>query len=206
MKLSNIIALSAGFLFSHQVLATVSSLTNPGEEVSMATNTVIPQESMMIDTPASVDAPASVETNALESDLMKHLGWSKKDSQVLTGFLNAIDQISTIVGEKAQRHLDQPTLDMLAEFQLGASQLMADAGYEYREVANHHRVLTRIRQDYHPAAFSDVIEKLVMGLTGLLEKLKRAARGNDVLTKVLNLVTNILHSLGRYLEKLLTPK
>lgn len=215
MKFNTLITLSAAALLFQQVLA--SDATTPsmnGEELSVASgaDTVLsspapvdmqtPQE-----IPQVVDAKDAKQPNTLEADLIKNLGWSKKDSSILTGFLNAIDQLSTIIGEKAQQHLDQATVDMLAEFQIHARDLMANAGYEFRQLADSHRVLARISTVHTSAdGFASVIEKLITGLVGLLDQLKTSVKGNEPLTKLLDLVENLLKSLGTYLEKLLAKK
>jgi hypothetical protein len=184
-----------------------------GEEISVASGT-----ESVLSSPVPLDMQAPQEDapqiavdaevpNSLEADLIKNLGWSKKDSSILTGFLNAIDQLSTIIGEKAQQNLDQATVDMLAEFQIHARDLIANAGYEYRQGADNHRVLTRISTVHQSAdGLAGTIEKLVSGLVKSLDKLKTSAKDNEALTKLLDLVEKLLKSLGTYLEKLLVKK
>ncbi|SAL99548.1 hypothetical protein [Absidia glauca] len=214
MKFNSLITLSAAALLFQQVLAADATAPSMnGEELSVASGT-----ESVLSSPVPVDMQAPQEDapqiavdaevpNSLEADLIKNLGWSKKDSSILTGFLNAIDQLSTIIGEKAQQNLDQATVDMLAEFQMHARDLIANAGYEYRQGEDNHRVLTRISTVHQSAdGLAGTIEKLVSGLVKLLDKLKTSAKDNEALTKLLDLVEKLLKSLGAYLEKLLVNK
>ncbi|SAL99557.1 hypothetical protein [Absidia glauca] len=103
-----------------------------------------------------------------EAELIESLGWGKKESQALTHFLRSVDQLGDLVH---QQQVDPATTALLDEFQGHARDLMAHAVYEYLQLANNPRVLSRLSSE----------EGLVMNfldtLTRLLAKVRAPTAG-----------------------------
>jgi hypothetical protein len=103
-----------------------------------------------------------------EAELIESLGWGKRESQALTHFLRSVDQLGDLVN---QQQVDPATTALLDEFQGHARDLMAHAVYEYLQLANNPRVLSRLSSE----------EGLVMNfldtLTRLLAKVRAPTAG-----------------------------
>ncbi|KAI8330101.1 hypothetical protein BC941DRAFT_456954 [Chlamydoabsidia padenii] len=208
----NIIAISAAVLVFQQVVfaapadgatqmeevATVNSdvIANNNEQIASQIQDAV---SMNLNTPAP-----STNDNALESDLVAHYGWDKKSTQVLTSFLDTIDRLGEMVGPE---NLDAKSAALLAEFQTQARELIAQAGYEYRQLADNRRVLTRISTEaYHEQLIPELLQSLLKTLGDLLTKLKGSIKGDDVISKVLSTVLDLLINVGKALSDMLKPK
>ncbi|KAI8089039.1 uncharacterized protein BX664DRAFT_349460 [Halteromyces radiatus] len=149
--------------------------------------------------------------NALEADLIRKLGWEKTDSQVLTNFIEAVDKLGNMVDQEG---MDSATSNMLSQFQANARQLINNAGYEYRLLADNRRILSRVsgteQNTYREEMLNTLIERLVRGLVELLNSL-RTGQGNapmntEVMNRLVGLITSVLQSVGRSLQDSLFPR
>lgn len=106
----------------------------------------------------------------LEWDLTQTLGWSKQEIKTMARLLTTIDRISTVVTGEPQ--MDPATVALVAEFQSDAHALIATPALLRASATG-------------PTGFAGLVEKLLMGLIDLVDKLKKATEGNDFFTKVL---------------------
>ncbi|CAO3593715.1 unnamed protein product [Absidia cylindrospora] len=156
----------------------------------------------------SVEKVPHLETdNALEADLMTHHGWDKKDTEVLTTFLDSIDSLSEMVGQAATEY--PAVAGVLTEFQTNAKQMMAEAGYEYRQLSDNRRVLTRVSSEngvFHEELIPELIDNLVKKLTGLLTTLQKKLSDlglPDIITKMIGSVAGLIQKIGDKISKFL---
>jgi hypothetical protein len=205
----NIIAISAAVLvFQQVVFAAPADTAMPVEDLATVNHDVANNEQVAAQIQDAVtmnlNAPASTNDNALESDLIAHYGWDKKSTQVLTTFLDTIDRLGDMIGPE---NLDAKSAGLLADFQAQARQLIAQAGYEYRQLADNRRVLTRLSTSesavHEESVIGDLLQSLLKGLGDLLAKLKDSIKGTDIISKVLNGVLDLLIKIGNSLSDLL---
>jgi hypothetical protein len=120
---------------------------------------------------ADIDAMKGGVDTLGEAELIESLGWGKKESQALTHFLRSVDQLGDLVNQQEEQ-VDPATTALLDEFQGHARDLMAHAVYEYLQLANNPRVLSRLSSE----------EGLVMNfldtLNRLLAKVRAPAAGH----------------------------
>ncbi|KAI8342851.1 hypothetical protein BC941DRAFT_509729 [Chlamydoabsidia padenii] len=115
-----------------------------------------------------------------EADLIESLGWGKTESQALTQFLASVDQLGELVQEQEQG--DNNTTALVNEFRGHAQELMAHAVYEYLQLANNPRVLSRLSSE----------EGLVMNFLDTLNKLISKVRApGKPLSDILKIFNNI---------------
>ncbi|ORZ06254.1 hypothetical protein BCR42DRAFT_427370 [Absidia repens] len=147
--------------------------------------------------PADNHADVEVTDNALEADMIQH-GWDKKDTQVLTTFLDTIDRLGDIVG---QASLGPAGSEALANFQSETQRLMAEAGYEYRQLSDNRRVLTRVSSQSEFNSKADItgfISNLIKSLNDQLAKLQSALEGLKipVLPGIVKIISGLLEQLA----------
>lgn len=206
----NIIAISAAVLvFQQVVFAAPADTAMPVEDLATVNHDVAANNNEQVAAQIqdavtmNLNAPASTNDNALESDLVTHYGWDKKSTQVLTTFLDTIDRLGDMVGPE---NLDAKSASLLADFQAQARQLIAQAGYEYRQLADNRRVLTRLstsESGVHEQLIPELLQSLLKTLGDLLTKLKSSIKGTDIISKVLNTVLDLLISIATSLSNML---
>jgi hypothetical protein len=89
--------------------------------------------------------------------------------------------------------------------------LIAQAGYEYRQLADNRRVLTRISTSesavHEKVMLIDVLSPLVDILNNFVCSLKNTLTGTDIVSKLLDHVIDLLIKIGSFLSDMLTkPK
>lgn len=144
-----------------------------------------PLAAVALNEPAGDDVMKGGVDTLGEAELIESLGWGKKESQALTHFLRSVDQLGDLVHEQ-EEPVDPATTALLDEFQGHARDLMAHAVYEYLQLANNPRVLSRLSSE----------EGLVMNfldtLNRLLAKIRAPAAGKPShLSDVLMVFGNI---------------
>ncbi|SAM03034.1 hypothetical protein [Absidia glauca] len=209
----NILAISAAVLvFQQVVFAAPADTAMPVEDLATVNHDVANNEQVAAQIEDAVtmnlNAPTSANDNALEADLITHYGWDKKSTQVLTTFLDTIDRLGDMVGPE---NLDAKSAGLLADFQAQARQLIAQAGYEYRQLADNRRVLTRLSTSesavHEESLIGDLLSPLLNGLKDLLTNLKKSFSGSDIISKVLNKVIDLLIKIATKLSDMLNkPK
>jgi hypothetical protein len=117
MKINIIVISAAMLVFQQVVFAAPADTGMPAEDLAIANHDVANNEQVAAhiqdDVTINLNAPASTNDNALESDLIAHYGWDKKSTQVLTTFLDTIDRLGDMVGPES---LDAKSAGLLADF------------------------------------------------------------------------------------------